>query len=155
MGIKAQFGHGAITASVKAFQQRVEVATIYMLTQLGESLVKYAKQQRNYTDQTGNLTNSIGYVVVKNGKPISFGGLDQSGDGKDAGYKLAMDMAAKTTSSFSLIIVAGMNYAAYVEAMGYNVILPAELKAKTDFPATMKRLMEKAKSKASELYGIN
>ena len=39
---------------------------------------------------------------------------------------------------------------AYVEAKGYNVILPAELKARTDFPATMKRLMDKAKSKAKE-----
>jgi hypothetical protein len=64
-----------------------------------------------------------------------------------------MQMAAETTSSFSLIIVAGMNYAAYVEAKGYNVILPAELKCKMEFPATMKKLMEMAKSKATELYG--
>ena len=46
-----------------------------------------------------------------------------------------------------------MNYAAYVEAKGYNVILPAELKAKKDFPEAMNRLMEKARNKANELFG--
>lgn len=153
MGIKAEFGHGKITASVAAFQKRLETATVYMLKYLGESLVVYAKDRHNYTDQSGNLTNSIGYVVVHNGKPVAFGGLNQPGEGKDAGYKLAMEMAAKVSSTFSLIIVAGMNYAAYVEAKGYNVILPAELKAKTDFPATMKKLADKAKLKANELYG--
>ncbi|MEG2120438.1 MAG: hypothetical protein RRZ64_00090 [Rikenellaceae bacterium] len=153
MGIEAKFGNGKIKASVLAFQKRLEAATIYMLKILGESLVAYAKDRHNYTDQSGNLTNSIGYVVVHDGKPVFFGGFNQPGEGKDAGYKLAMEMAARVSSTFSLIIVAGMDYADYVEAKGYNVILPAELKAKTDFPATMKKLADKAKSKASELYG--
>ncbi|MEG1553762.1 MAG: hypothetical protein RR363_01930 [Rikenellaceae bacterium] len=153
MGIEAKFGNGKIKVSVLAFQKRLETATIYMLKILGESLVAYAKDRHNYTDQSGNLTNSIGYVVVHDGKPVFFGGFNQPGEGKDAGYKLAMEMAARVSSTFSLIIVAGMDYADYVEAKGYNVILPAELKAKTDFPATMKKLADKAKSKASELYG--
>ena len=94
-------------------------------------------------------------MVVRNGKPVFFGGLNQPGEGKDAGYSLAMQMAERSKSAFSLIIVAGMNYAAYVEAKGYNVILPAELKAKSDFPAAMKRLTDMAKAKTSEIYGIN
>lgn len=61
-------------------------------------------------------------------------------------------MAETLTNSLSLIIVAGMNYAAYVEARGYNVILPAELKARTDFPRAMQMLMDKAKRKADELF---
>lgn len=139
--------------AVQAFQKRLEQATIYLLKYLGESLVKYAKDQHNYTDQSGNLTNSIGYVVVQNSTPVHFGGLNQPGEGADAGLKLAMKLAAETPNSFSLIIVAGMNYAAYVEAKGYNVILPAELKAKSDFPAAMNKLVEKARSKATELFG--
>ena len=152
MGIE-YMSKGKISLAVAAFQQRVEQATIYMLKYLGENLVKYAKDKHNYTDQTGNLTNSIGYVVVQNSKPIHFGGLNQPGDGANAGLEVAMKMAAKAPGSFSLIIVAGMNYAAYVEAKGYNVILPAELKAKTDFPAAINKLVEKSKVKASELFG--
>lgn len=64
MGIEYT-GKGAVAASVQAFQKRLEAATIYLLKYLGESLVKYAKDQHNYTDQSGNLTNSIGYVVVQ------------------------------------------------------------------------------------------
>ena len=46
-----------------------------------------------------------------------------------------------------------MNYAAYVEAKGYNVILPAELKAKTDFPIMMAKLKEKARKRALLEFG--
>lgn len=152
MGIEAKFGSGAINASVMAFQKKLEAATLFALKYLGENLVKYAKDQHNYIDQTGNLTNSIGYVVVHNGTLVYSGGLDQPGEGADLGLKVAIKMASRVPNSFSLIIVAGMNYAAYVEAKGYNVILPAELKAKTDFPATMNKLVSMAKSKAKELY---
>lgn len=155
MGIEPKFGDGVITAKVQSFQKRLEAATIFMLQSLGESLVKYAKESHNYVDRTGNLTNSIGYVVVHNKKAISFGGFNHTGNGSDSGMKVAMKMAGETLSSFSLIVVAGMNYAAYVEAKGYNVILPAELKSKSDFPAAMKRLTDMAKSKMSEIYGIN
>jgi hypothetical protein len=151
MGISAKFDSGDVSAKVEAFQGQLNKAILLMLQYLGENLVKYARAQHNYTDQTGNLTNSIGYVVVRNGKPVFFGGLNQPGEGKDAGYSLAMQMAERSKSAFSLIIVAGMNYAAYVEAIGYNVILPAELKAKTEFPAMMEKLIKQAKQK----YGIN
>ena len=77
----------------------------------------------------------------------------QSGGSADSALQAAMKMANECSSGFSLIIVAGMNYAAYVEAKGYNVILPAELKAKKDFPAAMNKLMAKVKGKANELFG--
>lgn len=153
MGIEYVSGKGKINLTVQAFQKRVEKATVYLLKELGEDLVKYAKDRHNYTDQSGNLTNSVGYVIVQNSVPIYFGGLNQPGEGADAGLKLAMRIATQTPNSFSLIIVAGMNYASYVEAKGYNVILPAELKAKSDFPKAMNKLVEKVRSNASELFG--
>ena len=154
MGIEATFGAGSIADRVAAFQKRLEAATIYMLKYMGESLITYAKEQRSYTDQSGNLTNSIGYVIVQSGDPIHYGGFIQPGDGADAGLKVALKMAKNAPNSFSLIILAGMNYAACVEAKGYNVILPAELKAKKDFPAAISKLKEQARSKAIELFGV-
>lgn len=153
MGIKPKFGSGYVAAQVNAFQDRLEKATVYMLQYMGEELAKYAKDQHNYQDQTGNLTNSIGYAVVKQGKILNYGGEIQPGEGAAEGLKVAEQMAAKLPNSFSLIIVAGMNYAAYVEARGYNVILPAQLKAMKDFPETVKRLQDLAKKKANELFG--
>lgn len=153
MGIKPKFGSGYVAAQVNAFQDRLGKATVYMLQYMGEELAKYAKDQHNYQDQTGNLTNSIGYAVVKQGKILNYGGEIQPGEGAAEGLKVAEQMAAKLPNSFSLIIVAGMNYAAYVEARGYNVILPAQLKAMKDFPETVKRLQDLAKKKANELFG--
>lgn len=155
MGIKPMFGSGAVAAKVMAFQQNLERATEFLLKYLGEELAKYAKDNHNYTDQTGNLTNSIGYAVVRNKEIVYSGGENQPGEGLQEALKVAMKMAAKADETFSLIIVAGMNYAAYVEARGYNVILPAELKAKKDFPEAMNKLMEKAKGKANELFGTS
>lgn len=154
MGITPKFGAGAITAQVNVFKQRLEKATVFLLQALGEELAKYAKEQHNYQDQTGNLTNSIGYAVVKQGRIVTYGGENQPGEGAAEGLKVAQQMAASLTNSFSLIIVAGMNYAAYVEAKGYNVILPAQLKAMKDFPQVMKRLSELAKNKAEAQFGM-
>jgi len=151
MGIKPTFGNGAVTNQTAAFQKRFEKAIIFTLQSLGESLVSYAEDNHNYTDRTGNLTNSIGYVVVQN-KEVIINGIKQYGEAGSAAYKIAIKLASETSATFSLIIVAGMNYAAYVEAKGYNVILPAELKSKTDFPATMQRLMKMAKSKANGMF---
>jgi hypothetical protein len=148
MGIKLV--NNPINDSIKAFQNNLEKAIIVQLQMLGEELAKYAKDQHNYQDQTGNLTNSIGYAVVKQGKILNYGGEIQPGEGAAEGLKTAQLMAATLPNSFSLIIVAGMNYAAYVEAKGYNVILPAQLKAMKDFPEAMKRIQDLAKKKAFE-----
>lgn len=152
MGIMPKFGNGFVAAQVNAFQERLERATIFLLQYLGEDLAKYAKENHTYTDQTGNLTNSIGYAVVRQGKIVTYGGEIQPGDGAKEGLKVAQQMAAKLPNTFSLIIVAGMNYAAYVEAKGYNVILPAQLKAMKDFPATIQRLKDLATKNANELF---
>lgn len=153
MGITPMFGDDAIGAQVRKFQERLEQEALFLLKELGEDLTKYAKDKHNYTDRTGNLTNSIGYAIVRGSDIVFFSGAVQQGEGADNALKVAMKMAENLTNSFTLIIVAGMNYAACVEAKGYNVILPAELKAKKDFPKEMQNLMDKAKRKADELFG--
>jgi hypothetical protein len=154
MGIvpKSDFS-SVISQKTALFQQRLEQATLFLLKSLGEDLAKYAKDKHNYTDRTGNLTNSISYAIVRNKKMVYYSGSNQPNEGTEASLKIALKMANDLPDAFSLIIVAGMNYAAYVEAKGYNVILPAELKAKKDFPAAMKKLKEKARNKANELFG--
>lgn len=153
MGITPQFSKGAVFNEVMLFQKRLEQATIFTLQYLGESLAKYAKDNHTYTDQTGNLTNSIAYAVVKDKEIVYYDATTQPGEGAEEALKLAMKIASSLPNKFSLIIVAGMNYAAYVEAKGYNVILPAELKAKKEFPIVVRELIAKAKQKALEKFG--
>lgn len=152
MGMIAQFPDDAISKRTMAFQQRVEEAAVFVLTALGEELVVYARENRTYTDQTGNLTNSIGYAVARGTEIVNYGGQVQQGEGADAALETAMKMAETLPNSYSLVVVAGMNYAAYVEAKGYNVIVPAELKARRDFPQVMQKLVAKVKEKAKEMF---
>ena len=65
MGIMPMFDKGAILNPVAAFQKQLELAFVTLLKYMGEKLAKYAKDSHNYQDQTGNLTNSIGYAVVR------------------------------------------------------------------------------------------
>ena len=153
MGIVPTFSSGVISEQVVQFKERLEGAMVFLLKYMGESLARYARDHHSYTDRTGNLTNSIGYAVVRGKEIVYYGGSNQPGAGSEEALKTAMKMAATLTSQYSLIVVAGMNYAAYVEAKGYNVILPAELKAKTDFPAAMQKLKATAQAKANELFG--
>ena len=44
-----------------------------------------------------------------------------------------------------------MEYAAYVEARGYNVLIPAELQANKEFVPRMKELFAKADAKLKEM----
>ncbi len=65
MGIMPMFDKGAILNPVAAFQKQLELAFVTLLKYMGEKLAKYAKDNHNYQDQTGNLTNSIGYAWCK------------------------------------------------------------------------------------------
>jgi len=154
MGIVPTFDSSTISDRVKDFQSRVEKATIFQLKYLGEGLVTYAKEMRNYTDRTGNLTNSIGYAVVRNTEIVASDGDSKFGEGAENAIRILHKYADQCSNTYTLIVVAGMNYAAYVEAKGYNVILPAELKCQVAFPQTILKIQKMAQEKAKHIFGI-
>lgn len=103
-------------------QAEYDRKSIIWLSSVGERVVKYAREHGSYTDRTGNLRNSIGYVVVQFGKVVvsSFTGIEPQIISR--GYALSVaDGLPKGHKTF-LVWVAGMEYAKYVEARGYDVI---------------------------------
>ena len=147
-----QFGDGYIAKQVQYFQQQVELAMKSLLQEFGEELVAFAKDTHTYTDRTGNLTNSISYAIVRH-KEILYYNEVQREEANAAALKVAMKMAESLSDAYSLIVVAGMNYAAFVESRGYNVILPAELKAKQEFTDKVKPLIDKVNKRAVQIFG--
>ena len=140
MGLEKLFSEDFIAKKVNSFQQRVESVSVEVLSKIGNDLVDYAKASRNYQDITGNLTGSIGYVVFKNGTMVAKGRFT-SGTGQSKGIEVAQKLAANSFSestNLTLAVVAGMQYAVFVEAKGFNVLIPAELKAKTEILTLMK-----------------
>lgn len=152
MGMIRQFGDGYIAKQVQYFQQQVELAMKLLLQEFGEELVAFAKDTHTYTDRTGNLTNSISYAIVRK-KEILYYNEVQREEANAAALKVAMKMAESLSDAYSLIIVAGMNYAAFVESRGYNVILPAELKAKKEFTSKVKPLIDQVNKRAVQIFG--
>ena len=89
---------------------------------MGEQFINKARVNGNYTDQTGNLRASIGYIVLKDGAILNQAFQENKQEGIAQGQKIANEIAQQYTRGFILIGVAGMNYAASVEAKGYDVI---------------------------------
>lgn len=139
MGLRPRFTKQDVSKIIAGRMRRIEAAIINALQFLGEQCVINARDLGSYKDRTGNLRSSVGYVVVANGRVV---GRNFKGDseGVRQGEKLANDIAKGYLNGYALIVVAGMNYAAYVEARGYNVLSSAELLAEREMPQILKRL---------------
>lgn len=118
---------------------------------LGEKCVKRVRDRtgdESWFDQTGNLRSSIGYAIYEEGKVMIESAFEQVGKGKQGsneGRKLISDLASKYSQTYALVVVAGMEYAEYVEAMkNKDVLASTEIWAK----GKMKEYLEKAKERA-------
>lgn len=116
---------------------------------VGERCIIEAREGGTYMDQTGNLRSSIGYAVILNGKIIqmALGDVVKTGNkGNSEGEEFLMQRIKKAQKNgIQLIVTAGMNYAEYVEAKGYNVLTSAELKAEPMIHSLLTRLGFKLK----------
>lgn len=114
------------------------------LQYLGEKCVNEARDNRtnSYTDRTGNLRSSIGYVVLYNGVPVSE--MSVQGDkpaGRSAGESsLSKAIAEAPSTGYVLVVVAGMHYAHYVAARGFDVLDSAEHLAEVEMPKILDKL---------------
>lgn len=127
--------------------ERVERLTIRALSKLGEQCVTKIRDRagdKSWYDQTGNLRSSVGYVIAHNKNIIqysAFNQVKQGSEGVKTGKDLAEELAKKYSNNYVLIVVAGMNYAEFVEAMdNKDVIASTELWAKEQVPLMLEKL---------------
>jgi hypothetical protein len=109
---------------------------------VGVCCVREAKLNPGYIDQTGNLRSSIGYMILKDGKVVSRSGFHQEKEGDDGvkeGKDFLRSLIANNQKGLVLIVVAGMNYAAYVETKR-NVLKSSELLAEKLVPKLLREL---------------
>lgn len=106
------------------FEGDVRETAIEFYKYIGEQFVNLARTNGEYTDRTGNLRSSIGFVIVENGN-ILYEDYQLAGSGGGTGMQMAQEFAQSLTGEIEgigLIGVAGMEYAGYVESKGYDVI---------------------------------
>ncbi|MBC9913185.1 hypothetical protein [Chitinophaga varians] len=162
--IRPRFSNGQIQEMLTERLKRIDSAILTRLQYIGESFVKNAREKADFTDRTGNLRNSIGYIILKNGVQmyenfrrtanvevsIKSGrnrGQKRNTKGGKRGMEAAREVAANAAGNFQngyvLIVVAGMEYAAFVEAMGYDVLTASSEIAKRDLQNAIKSIKQK------------
>ncbi len=127
--------------------ERVERLTIRALSKLGEQCVTKIRDRagdKSWYDQTGNLRSSVGYVIAHNKNIIqysTFNQVNQGSEGVKTGKDLAKELAKRYSNNYVLIVVAGMNYAEFVEAMdNKDVLASTELWAIEQVPLMLEKL---------------
>ena len=166
MPITPKFTREDIEKRFHKYLEVIENRILARLQYLGEKCVTHARlvpASVGFTDQTGNLRASIGYMIFKDGETMYDGfegsGEDFGGDGGAlvghanggaagviTGRKVAKQAATDYPRGIVLVVVAGMEYAAAVESRGRDVLTSAELLAKNEMP----RLVEKIKEQVSK-----
>lgn len=107
------------------------------LQYIAEDVLNDARKKGSYMDRTGNLRSSIGCRIYHNGKPIHAYKVQLIGNPTEVEGKLSLaelqsnfdDAMDKYESEYiskiegyTIALVAGMDYAYYLESKGYNVL---------------------------------
>lgn len=154
MAIKPNFTKDDVRKRFDAFLNEIEKKQIARLQRLGEMCLVEARTNKGYMMQTGALLSSTGYKVFVDGVAIHSQFDAASGAESNAaemGIKSGQSIAetiGKGTKGIALVVVAGMNYAAYVEAKGYNVLSSAEHLAERELPRMLEKLISNIKRAA-------
>ena len=126
-----------VESEVKGVIESVKDITIEAMAEAGERAVSLCKSTKTYKDKTGNLTASIGFGVVKDGNLVRVGGF---GGGKGGSQGMAVLERARSGVHDGLIIVAGMEYALYVERKGYVVLDGGTLHVDKDIASILRNV---------------
>ena len=154
MAIKPNFTKDDVRKRFDAFLNEIEKKQIARLQRLGEMCLVEARTNKGYMMQTGALLSSTGYEVFVDGVAIHSQFDAASGaesNAAETGIKSGQNIAetiGKGTKGIALVVVAGMNYAAYVEAKGYNVLSSAEHLAEGELPRMLEKLISNIKRAA-------
>ena len=147
MGIRMTTKLSEVHDTLMREAERVERLTIRALSKLGEQCVTKIRDRagdKSWYDQTGNLRSSVGYVIAHNKNIIqysTFNQVKQGSEGVKTGKDLAKELAKRYSNNYVLIVVAGMNYAEFVEAMdNKDVLASTELWAREQVPLMLEKL---------------
>lgn len=150
-----------IEKQLMTYFANIRGALIYAFSEAADDVINNIKLDagrggfRKYQDQSGNLTSSVGFALVENGvvlhestfEPI----MPTAQEGADAGRNYLHQVAAQYPHGISVIVVAGMNYAAYVEAKGLGGMRTGEIALRERIDEILEGLIAELKAKKKAL----
>lgn len=115
---------------IEAWKQGLNEKIIRRLQYIGVECVNEARNKGSYTNRTGNLRSSTGYVITHLGAIVDMSSFDPvkstATEGSPTGIALATQLAGQIKGEWVLIVVAGMKYAKYVQNKGKDVLDSAQ-----------------------------
>lgn len=133
-----------------------EIITAF--AKLGEEAtakVRDRSAEESWIDHTSNLRSSIGYAVYDHASKVmesAFATLGSGMEGSSEGKKMVQELATDYSKVYALVVVAGMNYADFVEAReNKDVLASTELWARSVVDNKLKLALDKAISKLNQM----
>ena len=158
MGIDSTTPQSKLDKFLNAIPQILSAEIFRALCYLGEQCVGKVRNRpgtASWFDQTGNLRSSIGYAVFGEGRKIMESAFDTVGvgtQGSAEGRDMIDSLASKYAETYALVVVAGMNYADYVEAKdNKDVLATTELWAGQQIKPYLEKAIERAYGKILQL----
>lgn len=158
MGIEAEFSSKQLDSFMEEVPKIISQEIIRAFSYLGEQCVKRIRDRsadESWYDQTGNLRSSIGYAVIEDGRKIiesAFPVIKNGREGANKGRLLIDELASLYAKTYAMVVVAGMEYAEYVEAMnGKDVLASTEIWAKQQVDTYLKKSLLRAKNRIQKL----
>ncbi len=147
-------GTGNVSARMRQAAAAVDRAVLTAFAFAGDYAVKGIRTREfsSWEDQSGNLRSSIGYAVVRKGQVVIMSGFDVVAGGSQGaadGRRMTAELAREYSQyPYVLIVVAGMEYAVYVEAMENKVVLAGgQLWLENNVEGILKKEVDKALDK--------
>jgi hypothetical protein len=127
MAIKTNFHSGDWRNYLHAKVDEWTQTMLYACKEACVKMVDRAKQTSTYQDHTEALRSSIGYVLYHNGAEVASSfestGGEKGNEGVQKGLAYARSIAEKQGSQGIIaVVVAGMDYALYMESKGQDVL---------------------------------
>jgi hypothetical protein len=145
--VTPKFKSGDIKKLIDTELKKREEVILLRLLKIGEDFVTNARTNGTYIDRTGNLRSSVGYLVLRNGEQYHRGGfqlITTGSTGITTGRVVLEEVGANYPTGLVLIVVAGMSYAAAVEAKGRDVLTGSSQIAVIELKAAMDRISKAA-----------
>lgn len=158
MGIERRFSLDALDQFLESIYNIFFSEVVRAFSYLGERCVRNVRDRSgddSWYDRTGNLRSSIGYAVIEDGRKIiesAFQSVKGGTEGSVAGRKMIDELAKEYSKTYALVVVAGMEYAEYVEAMkGKDVLASTEIWAKSVVNDYLGKAIDRATDKIHKL----
>lgn len=150
MGVEMSTDIGEVDMYFEEESRDIDTDAIELLSRLGDGCLKESREKSQidtFIDHSGDLRSSIGCAIAHNGNIVKILGFDvvlNGHNGAAKGKALAIEIAKQHSDEYVLAVVAGEDYAVFVEALENKaVITDAELFVVQELPSLLNQLSSK------------